>query len=113
MQDIDEGRDVPEGAAAPTPRPLPTSHVPWYQDARTKLCVGFSSTLAFLTALFYFGAESKTAVAAFDATVKHLVGKFVDERDELSSLSGNITEAILQAVKSSSFFSYVNVSSDG
>lgn len=84
-------------------------HSPWYRRCRAKLFLSFTSTIALLTALIYFGAESKVVVAAFDVTVKQLVGNAGNFTFE--SLKQNLTEVLTTAVRSASFANYAVASS--
>ena len=103
----ERGEDVPECTppliqrATPPPRP----RSPWYRRCRAKLFLSFTSTAALLTALVYFGAESKVVVAAFDATLKQLVSGVGNTTFE--SWSHNLTEVLTHAVRSASFGNYV------
>ena len=113
----ERGEDVPEGtppllqrATTPPPQQPPSAHPrsPWYRRCRTKLFLSFTTTAALLTALIYFGAESKVVVAAFDATLKQLVTAGVGN-GTFESWTQNLTEVLTNAVRSASFGKYVVV----
>ena len=113
----ERGEDVPECSPlqkstpppppplSPPPSPLPPARSPWHRRCRTKLFLSFTSTAALLTALIYFGAESKVVVAAFDATLKQFVSGVGNTTFE--TWTHNLTEVLTSAVRSASFGSYV------
>lgn len=107
MQGNDEAECSPPLISKPpsTPPPPPPPASPWYRRCRAKLFLSFTSTVALLTALIYFGAESKVVVAAFDAGIKQLVANVGNSTFE--SWTQNLTEVLTNAVRSASFGSYV------
>lgn len=105
----EQGEDVAEctppliqRASSKPPAPPPQS--PWYRRCRAKLFLSFTSTVTLLAALLYFAAESKVIVAAFDATLKQLIGNVGNFT--FDSLKQNLTEALTTAVRSASFANY-------
>lgn len=110
MQGNDEAECSPPLISKPPsssnpPAPPPVAKSPWYRRCRAKLFLSFTSTIALLTALIYFGAESKVVVAAFDAGIKQLVSNVGNSTFE--SWTQNLTEVLTNAVRSASFGRYV------
>jgi len=95
----ERGSDVPEGRKRDRVKQ-------WWRGAKARCCMRLAPLLAFITAAILFFGESKTLMAAFDASVKTLVQQLdiAEGLNSSSSWSEEVRGAILQAVRQG--FSY-------